>query len=413
MTTIPELPSRDSINLHTGPNHRIPGGFFVTPLEIALAVLAGCLLSIVLFLATRRTTGHGDVGAQVVAALQPWLQTLQPLKENADQRLPVIQKTGADLQRFLQEADLKRQAEEKLVREALARLQEATKTTPEVHKQVAILQEKLEKLKVVERGVKELQELFLSTQGRGKMGEEAIRAQFEPLPNDLWDEQFELNGRKVDFIVRMPNGRVLPIDSKTSGMMQIREYAELSQKIQDAADDATRHQLGQELRKLASKVRHAVLTKSTEVALYIQPDQGTLPIAIQAVPDSLYAFLDAKARREASELHVQFVPYGLLLVVINVLRSQNQYDRIDLDAVVNAMHGIRLQTKAIEDTLENKLTKAAKFVSSGVDDIRGALTAIERNAARVERQDGQDGPAEGAVVRVPVKRSERASKGKP
>jgi len=381
----------------------------MTALEIALAILASVLVIALAFTARRKPASSSKVGDEVVAALQPWLQTLQPLKEQADQRLPLIQKTAVDLQNFLREADQKRQVEEKLVRETLTKLQEATKTTPEVHKQVAVLQEKLEKLRTVERGVKELQELFLSTHGRGKMGEDAVRAQFEPLPHDLWDEQVELNGRRVDFIARMPNGRLLPIDSKTSGMLHIREYAELSHRVQRVEDDAERRQLAQELRKLGTRVRTAVLNQSVAVAEYIQPEKGTLPLAIQAIPDSLYSFLDSKARREAAEMHVQVVPYSLILVVVNVLRSQNQFDRVDLDAVVSAMHGIRLQTKSIEETLENKFTKAARFIVSGIDDIHNAAMSIERNVATVETNDDASEPVAGQVVRVPVKPLEKGA----
>lgn len=365
--------------------------------EVGIGLIIALLMVILGLLIARRT------GPQRLDGTEK--QMLMSLKESTDQRLPLIEKTGESVQKMLLEADKQRQAEEKRVRETLAALQEITKPTPEVAKKVAVLEEQLKRLQIVESGVQALMNLFLSTQGRGQMGEEAVQRVFENLPTDLWDAQYVLNGQKVDFVIHMPNGRVLPIDSKTSGLQQILEYYDVGRRIAEEPNEEAKKRLLGEQGKLYTKVRAAVLAKADEVAGYIQPENGTLGMALQAVPDSLFGILDMKTRKAAADLNVQVVPYALMLPVINVLRSQNQYERLDFQAVVSAMEGIRLQTQSIQTVLENKFDKAQKFISSGIKDVEDALASIGKNAAAIEKADPEEpSPAprvRGAVVRIP------------
>ena len=334
-----------------------------------------------------------DMGQRLAA-----LQMLGPLKESADQKLPSIQKSTDDLGVLIAATHKARLDEEKLVRESLVRLAELTKHTPELAKQVAVLQSELKRLQSVETGVRELTNLFLSTQGRGLMGEEAVRTVFQSFPQETWKEQYAIGSGRVDFAVFMPNGRVLPIDSKTSGLQSIADYYALGQKVAAATEEGEREAALREQGKLQTKVRGAVLNKASEVAEYIQPEKRTLGIAIQAVPDSLFPILDIKTRKLAAEQNVQIVPYGLLLPVVNILRGQNQYDKLDFQAVVDAMHGIRLQANTVRDVLVNKFEKAEKFIHSGIADVQGALKAIDGNADSIE--DGDRGPERKARTRL-------------
>jgi DNA anti-recombination protein RmuC len=178
---------------------------------------------------------------------------------------------------------------------------------------------------------------------------------------DLWKEQYSLGSTKVDFIVYMPNARILPIDSKTSGMTVVREYQDLGDRVAAATDDETRKQLLGEQGKLITKIRTSVLNGADQVASYIQPERGTLALAVQAVPDSIFAVLDTRTRRGAAEINVQIVPYGLLIPVVNVLRSLSRYDKIDFQAVVAAMEGIRLQSTGIQDVLRTNSIRPKSY----------------------------------------------------
>jgi hypothetical protein len=357
---------------------------------LAALVIVGLLVSI--WLHVRRpsqgSNAH-EIGAHVTQSMQPYLQVLQPMKQQADQRLPLIEKYTSDMGQYMLATQKQRVEEDKLTRESLAKLQEMTKQTPEVAKQVAVLQNQLARLQGVEQGVQELTKLFLSTQGRGAMGEEAIRVQFQAMPHDMWSEQYPLGGGKVDFAVHMPNKRVLPIDSKTSGLQPILDYYAVAEKILQAKTPEEKDAFLREQGKLQTRIRQAVLTKTYEVAAYIQPENGTLGLAVQAVPDSLYGILDVKTRKEASEQHVQIVPYGLLLPIVHILRTQNQFDKLDFQAVVAAMQGVRLQTNVVRDVLVNKFEKAQKYLMSGIGDVEDALKAIDQNAETI----GEAGPS--------------------
>jgi DNA anti-recombination protein RmuC len=348
----------------------------------ALFVLAvvGLLVAILLLLLRRPVSTFSPEMTDRLATLQ----MLPALKQTADQRLPAIEKTTDTLSQLLVASTQARLQEEKTVRETLKVLHESTKHTPALATKVAVLENEFKRLQTVEVGVRELQNLFLSTQGRGHMGEEAVRNVFQHLPHDMWEEQRTIAGGRVDFVIHLPNKRILPIDSKTSGLSSVTEYYALGEKIALATTDEDRQRLLADQGKLQTKVRSQVLAKSSECASYIQPENGTLGIAIQAVPDALFAILDVKTRKSAADQNVQIVPYGLLLPIIHVLRSQNQYDRLDFQGVVAAMQGIRLQSDIVRDVLANKFDKAQKFLKSGIDDVQGALDAIEKNTQSVE-----------------------------
>ena len=348
----------------------------------SLFVLAvvGLLVAILVLLLRRPTPALPPEFGERLAALQ----ILPAMKQTADQRLPAIEKTADTLSQLMVASTQARMQEEKTVRETLKVLHESTKHTPALATKVAVLENELKRLQTVELGVRELQNLFLSTQGRGHMGEEAVRNVFQHLPHDMWEEQRVIAGGRVDFCIHMPNKRILPIDSKTSGLAAVNEYYGLGEKIAHATNEDERAKLLAEQGKLQTRVRSQVLGKASEVAGYIQPENGTLGIAVQAVPDALFSILDIKTRKYAADQNVQIVPYGLLLPIIHVLRSQNQYDKLDFQGVVAAMQGIRLQSDIVRDVLANKFDKAQKFLKSGIDDVQGALDAIERNTQSVE-----------------------------
>lgn len=372
----------------------------VVLLAAGLALLVVVLLVMILVAVRRPKTGLTADLAERLATLQ----MLPGMKESADQRLPAIEKTTDTLSQLMVASTQARVQEEKTVRETLKVLHESTRHTPALATKVAVLENELKRLQSVEMGVRELQNLFLSVQGRGAMGEEAIRNQFHALPHEMWAEQFPLGAGRVDFVVHMPNKRMLPIDSKTSGLQPILDYYGLGQKAANAATPEEKEVALREQGKIQTRIRQAILTKTYEVAAYIQPESGTLGIAIQAVPDSVYSILDVKTRKEASEQNVQIVPYGLLLPVVHMLRSQNQYDKLDLQSVVAAMHGIRLQTNVVRDVLKNKFETASKYLQSGITDVRDAILAIDQNAETVSANSGAPpGDERGTVPTIRTK----------
>jgi hypothetical protein len=371
----------------------------LTTLLLMLLIIAVGALTLVILLRKPPPALPPDnvgLGAQVAQSLQPALldfgkqlaalSILQPMKESADQKLPHIEKTTEAVARFLVESNKARAEEEKVVREALSKVHEATKGTPDVQRQLAVLQNELKRLHSVEKGLNELMGVFLNTQGRGKMGEDAIRRLFEALPSDLWSEQFPLSGGKVDFVVYMPNKRILPIDSKTTGVQAVHEYFDLQDKIAASSDPIQKEAMIKDLRKLEAKTRSAILSKAADVAGYIQPEAGTLGIAIQAIPDPVYQILDGKSKKMAADSHVQIVPYSLLHPIIDILRTQNQYETLDFQSVVSAMDGVRLQAEAIRETTTNKFERAQKLIENGIRDVSRSLTLIERNAESVRAE---------------------------
>lgn len=245
-------------------------------------------------------------------------------------------------------------------RESLASLSAAAMARREAEEQSA-------------RSLRRLEQVIAGTAAKGSAGENIVDLVFSRLPAEWQVRDFRVANRVVEFGLRLPNGLVLPIDSKWPATAALESLA--------ACDDPA------EQVRLKNEVHAAVMQKAREVTKYLDPDL-TPPFAVAVVPDAVEELCPA-AKAECLKMNVvllgygMFVPY-LLLVFQTVLRSSRDIDAEKLAAHVGAL-GEALDR--LQDEVEGRLSRAITMLSNSRDDlrvhagrVRAGLTALEMRA---------------------------------
>ena len=157
--------------------------------------------------------------------------------------------------------------------------QSVERSTQTVHKQVegftsglTQLSENLKQVQESVRGVSSFQDIFKSPKLRGIWGEASLEASLSQyFSKDSYILQhYFTSGEAVDAIVKLPNGLLLPVDSKFNW--------ENFEKMVNAENDITR---GQYQKAFFSDVKK----KIDEIAnKYILPAEGTTDFALMYVP---------------------------------------------------------------------------------------------------------------------------------
>lgn len=139
---------------------------------------------------------------------------------------------------------------------------------------------------------------------KGRLGERIVEQQLQILPGDWIARNVRFSdGRVVEFALRMPDGKIVPIDSKWTSTPLLDLHGQQT-------DETIR-------RQLEDRIRNDVTTRALEVLKYLDKDR-TLSFCIAAVPDAVFqicqpiqAFLAAR--------HIVLVSYSLLVPYIIML----------------------------------------------------------------------------------------------
>ncbi len=134
------------------------------------------------------------------------------------------------------------------------------------------IREGLKQIRGKVQEVSSFQEIFKSPKLRGQWGEaslEYVMSQY--FPSDLWEGQFSFSsGKIVDVILKLPNDRILPIDSKFSSdnfkrMIQAKEEEEKNHYRKEFLKDIKKR-----IDEISSK--------------YIVPSEDTTDFALMYIP---------------------------------------------------------------------------------------------------------------------------------
>jgi hypothetical protein len=200
---------------------------------------------------------------------------------------------------------------------------------------------------------------------KGRAGENVLREHLQQLPPGMLVTDLRVNGKVVEFALRLPDDRRLPIDSKWGAL----EALEALEAAEDPLEQETR----------AREVEKAVTARVKEVSQYLDPSLTT-PVAVAAVPDAAYAVL-RRAHVDAFEHRVVVVPYSTALPVLLFLYSlvARYSDAGDGRA---ALQEVAQVLDALEGLLENRFARAATMLANGTDEMRSHLGKARGSIAR-------------------------------
>lgn len=140
-----------------------------------------------------------------------------------------------------------------------------TKETVQIREDLKQIQEKV-------KDVSSFQEIFKSPKLRGQWGEASLEHILsEHFPQELYQRQYLFSsGEQVDAILKLPNGKILPIDSKFS--------SENFEKMIHSESEVERASFKQQFLK-------DVKLRIDEIASkYILPQEGTVDFALMYIP---------------------------------------------------------------------------------------------------------------------------------
>jgi DNA recombination protein RmuC len=212
---------------------------------------------------------------------------------------------------------------------------------------------------------------------KGRAGEHVLREHLGQLPPSMLASDFRVNGKVVEFGLRLPDGRRLPIDSKWSAVAELEAL--------EAEEDPTRRDA------CARKVEKAVAARAKEVGQYIDTSV-TAPVAVAAVPDAAYQVL-SRAHAEAFTRNVVIVPYSSALPIVMFLYAlvERFGDAADVQA---ALAEIGTLLDAMDAIVENKFTRAGTMIANGADEFRSSLGKARGSIARARHGEQLELPSD-------------------
>lgn len=229
----------------------------------------------------------------------------------------------------------------RVLNEQVAQLQqESGRLAEEINQQRAQLQRQGESYQQVNQRIGRLNDFLYGTpEAWGGVGQQIVREQLRLLPAEWVAQRVRLAGdEEVEFALRAPNGKYLPIDSAWTA-------ESLLSQLNEATDLATQNRLRKEICR-------EVMQRAIEVRKYLEP-RRTLGFAIAAVPDGVFDtcghIQPVLAARDVILISYSLlVPY-LLLVVHTILAS---VEGVEAAEVAHVIHRTQLQMDSMAQELD-------------------------------------------------------------
>lgn len=216
--------------------------------------------------------------------------------------------------------------------------------------------------------VTKIQQIITGSYSKGRAGENLLEAALGALPAEMLTRDAGIGGRRCEFALRMPDGKLLAVDSKWPS-------ADLVSAL-DSAEDMN------EKESLRRQVEAEVIRKLKEVNAYVCAPL-TVRFAIMAVPDQVYACC-RKAHAQARHHRVVIVGYSSAMALL--LTIWNMYDAeaaaSDESQLASAVAGLVTVISEMSDKLEGHLARGLRQAVNATEDMRhlvgkaSALTGV-------------------------------------
>lgn len=217
--------------------------------------------------------------------------------------------------------------------------------------------------------LRRLQAVLAGSSTRGAAGENILARALGQLPPDLLEVNLAFGGKVVEYGLRLPGGRVLPIDSKWTSVGVL-------ERLEVAEDPAER-------KRLAEQVARDVRGRIRELTKYLDPER-TLGLGLLAVPDAVYEAapeVHAEGYREG----ILVVPYSLALpYVLTLYRLTIRFgSAVDTDQLSARLRGLDECLRRMAEEVEGRLSRGLVQVENSRDALRERLAEAGRTTERL------------------------------
>lgn len=218
-----------------------------------------------------------------------------------------------------------------------------------------------------------IESVMRGSKTKGIAGENIVREILKVFPHGSIVYDFKLGGKVVEFAIKLPDGRILPLDSKIVAAEELTELATIT-------DEGIRL-------KLIQKIEMAVLKKAKEVREYISPPV-TYERAIMALPDAIYYLLKDSVVR-AHEYGVLVIPYSMtipyILTFLDLHRKHSS--RLDEERVKSFLEDLSLCLNKMDDILDNKVAKGSIMIQNAYSEYKQVISKVRGDAMSLGAND--------------------------
>jgi DNA recombination protein RmuC len=220
--------------------------------------------------------------------------------------------------------------------------------------------------------LKRLETVLAGTKSRGMAGENILASILAQLPAELRETNLVINNKPVEFALRLPQGRVLPIDSKWPALAMLEQLQETDDPLQRKA--------------LADQIQVEVKKKVREVTKYLDPER-TIRLGILAVPDAVFdlcvdAHVDAFKQGVIIISYTQAIPYLLSLLQV-VLRFGTEVDTARLS---QGLATIADALEKMDQEVDGRLSRTITQLQNSREDLKSHLGRARQGAAGLRVQ---------------------------
>ncbi len=234
--------------------------------------------------------------------------------------------------------------------------------------------------------LRRLESIIAGSSSRGAAGERILEEALRHLPPEMLQRNVWVGGKVVELALRLPGGKLLPMDSKWVSSPALELLA-------DPGLDANRRA------QLNATVEREVERRVREVSQYIDP-ATTTPFALAVIPDAAYdvcrsAIVTAHAR------HVMVVGYAMALpYLLTLYQLHLQFARtVDMEKLQSALIDIERQVDILDGILENKVQRPLTVLQNAFGEGRQATAKIRGSVQSVQILEASS-PLGGEVTRI-------------
>jgi DNA recombination protein RmuC len=268
-------------------------------------------------------------------------------------------------------------------------------TARELHAQIGQAHRALAEVKALEQGrarqldqaadsLKRLEAVVAGSSTRGVAGENILVRALSQLPPDLLETNVAFGNKIVEYALRLPGGRCLPIDSKWTSVATLERLEATDQPL--------------ERRKLIDQVVRDVRGRIKEMTKYLDPER-TLSLGLLAVPDAVYA-ASPEAHSEGYREGILVVPYSLALpYVLALYRLTVRFGcAVDTDQLAARLRGLGECMRKLDDEVEGRLSRGLVQLENAREALRDHLGEARRATHRLLETAEPDAIPEPATI---------------
>jgi DNA recombination protein RmuC len=219
--------------------------------------------------------------------------------------------------------------------------------------------------------LRRLESVIAGSSTRGAAGENILEETLRALPPEMLQRNVWVGGKVVELALRLPGGKLLPIDSKWVSSAALEQLAE-------PGLDAPRRA------QLTAQVEREVERRVREVSQYIDP-ATTSPFVLAVIPDAAYDVCRG-AIVGAHQRHVMVVGYAMALpYLLTLYQLHLQFARsVDMEKLQSALIDVERHLDTLEGVLENKLQRAVTMLQNAYGEGKQVSARIRASAQSVQ-----------------------------